>query len=229
MTEAKPDNAAVQVLHRDLSTQAQLGMLLAVSNTMMQFLTVAAKAENDEDLERDPEMSEAEIAAESTMIKACERMDAIIGDEKRWGLDYQTRLEALFERNTQIARDVAEKQTKLIEETLARETAQKEAALEVRSPHNLFRPNLFSMEDGTWVAYLGDPKDLAGGIMGSGLSPAAALKSFDAAFAGQLSEEQSRLISKTKNENESLDKNGTEPLGETQQRREAPPTDSPGD
>lgn len=200
--QKEPENNAVQVLHRDLSTQSQLGMLLSVSSHMMSFLSAEQKAETEG---FQPGREEAHIAAENTLMTACDRIDQIIKDDKRWGLEFQTRLEALFEKNTKIAQEVAEKQKKLIEEATAREGLQKEAAIREGKPHVRFRPALFSMPDHTWVAYLGDPADLSSGIMGSGPSPAAALESFDLAFAGQLTQEQEQTIPLIQHEHKSLD------------------------
>lgn len=218
MTDAdQKDPHAVQVLHRDLSTSSQLNMLLSVSSTMMQFLAKRMELE-DEDGENPPQ-EESHIAVENTLTKTLERIDSIIEDDKRWGLEFQTRLEALFVKNTRIARETATKQQKLIEETIERERAQKEAALEIKSPHSQYRPVLFSMTDGTWVAFLGDPQDMQTGIMGSGDSPAAALKSFDLAFSGGLTKAQTETIDKIRNENITLDKGGVEPAREADGER----------
>jgi hypothetical protein len=216
-----PEPNPLQVLHRDLSTQSQLGMLMSVSATMMTFIRASEKAEDDYDLE--PQHSEATIAAETTLILACERIDSIIAEDKRWGLEFQTHLEALFEKNTELARDVAAKQAKLIEESLERERAQKEAAILSQKPHIVFRPTLVSMPDHTWVAYLGDPADMSSGILGNGLSPEAALESFDLVFSGRRTQEQPQSL---KNEYEALDQARTEHTGEPDQRGEDLPRDS---
>jgi hypothetical protein len=226
MIEHKAENTnAVQVLHRDLSTQSQLGMLLAVTQAMAQPLSIAAKM-RDEDEDAEPSMTEWEIAAENTFCNACEKIDKIIADERRWGIKYQERLEALFERNTKMAQQVAEEQAKLYAITAEREAAQKEAVKEASSPHNTFRPVLFQTSEGVWIACLGGPNIEQASILGSGASPAAALKAFDAAFNGGLTEEQARLIDNIKNENKSLDKSRTEPVGEDDQRRSDESADS---
>lgn len=218
MTEQKsPENSAVQVLHRDLSTQSQLGMLLAVNSVMMQFLTVEKKDEDEDDLSTAPKRGEAHIAAENTLISACDRIDSILKDDKRWGLDFQMRLEKLFEKNTEVAREVAEKQKKLIDECLAKELAEKEAAIQSQKPHVVFRPTLFSLPDQTWVAFLGDPANLPAGIMGTGPNPLAALESFDLAFSGQVAQEREQIMQSIQNEHEALDQIRIEPLGELDQ------------
>jgi len=218
LPDDKPE--AVQILHRDLSTSNQIGMLLSVSNSMAQFLTALTARDPDSNIPRDnkdltPDWEEGYVAAENTLIAACERIDSILADDKRWGLEFQTRLEKLFEKNTEIARSVAEKQKALLDETTAKEKAVREAAEASLAPHLHFRPVLFAMGDGTWVAYLGDPSDLSSGILGNGNSPAGALKSFDAAFNGALNEDQMRLVEQIKNEHEKLDSGRTDTIEET--------------
>jgi hypothetical protein len=216
MSEHKePETGAVQVLHRDMSTQSQIGMLLAVSNTMIGFIRMIDKTEEDHGLE--PEQCEASIAAENTLVSACSRIDEILKDDNRWGLEFQTRLEKLFEKNTEIARGVAEKQTALIEESREKERVQREAILQAQKPHILFRPTLFPMPDHTWVAFLGDPADLRSGVMGTGPSPVAALDSFDLAFSGRLTQEQEQKIQLIQNEHQALDQDRDHSTGEIDQ------------
>jgi len=199
----------LQFLHRDLSTQSQLGMLLAITDNMMKFLA----SEGGEDKTELP--AEAKLAAETTLLNACNRIDAILGNDARWGLEFQTRLEAFFVENTKLAREIAEKQKILIDETAAKEKAQKEVALEAGTPHNLLRPTLYEMSEGTWVACLGDPSGVQSNIVGTGPTPSAALKNFDLAFVGGLTDGQKELL----NENISLDKARPELFGEGDQRR----------
>ena len=217
----------VQVLHRDLSTQNQLAMLLAVSDQMTKILLMES-ATDEEDETCDRLAGEPQVAAETTLIKACTRIDSIIEDDRRWGLDFQIRLEKLFEKNTKMAHGVAERQKKTLDEVLAKETAQKELAVEVKSPHNLFRPTLFTMPDGAWVAFLGDPQDMNSGILGSGTSPATAMKQFDLAFEGQLTKAQQNTIETITHEQQqhSMDQVGPEHPEEPNRRGPGLPPDS---
>lgn len=209
MTEQKEQNPnALQILHRDLSTQSQISMLLAVANSMAQPLSLAARTRNDSkdgEWDVDPAMSEWEIAAENTFIHACERLDSVIKDGRRWGIEYQKRLEALFERSTKMAQQLAEEQAKLYAVTAERETVQKEAVKAALAPHNIFRPTLYQVSDGSWIACLGNPEETQSVILGSGVSPAAALRAFDAVFNGELTEEQQRLVKEIQNESNPLD------------------------
>jgi hypothetical protein len=217
----------VQVLHRDLSTQSQLGILLTVSESMMKFLCIENEPVPSGDGGRQVQLNgESRIAAEATLIRACNRIDLILDDDKRWGLEFQTRLEALFEKNTEIARDIADRQKKLIDDTAAKERALMEAALEAKTPHNLFRPSLSPLGDGNWIAYVGDPDHIEAAVIGSGPSPAAALKAFDLAFNGELSAEQQRLVEQVKNETNTLDKTDAGHPDQAGAGREDQPRDS---
>ena len=207
------------VLHRDLSTQSQLGMLLAVAGNMMGYLSrEPEEAENVPGAR--PLPGESRLAAEATLIKTCGKIDSILDDPRRWGIDFQLSLEKMFSEQNQRSKGIAEKQ---------------QAALEAQmAPHNRVRPTLFAMGDGTWVAFLGNPEDLSSGVMGSGISPLAALKSFDENFNGginQFSEAQrNTLITAIQNEHNTeskpLDKSRTDGIGKTDQGGGELPGDS---
>lgn len=210
-----PDSQPMHVLHRDLSTQNQLAMLLSVSGTMMEFLTKEPKDADNIPGQR-PLPGEARLAAEATLIKACARIDGILEDARRWGIDYQLSLEKLYTKHFEQARKLSEKQAQFIMEDSARARAQKEAAEEVKSPHFQYRPSLLGLEDGSWVAFLGDPNKEGESIIGVGASPATALKAFDLVFRGKLTPAQEKLAAERnkqtdKNETNTVDQSGTEP------------------
>lgn len=205
----------VHVLHRDLSTQNQIGMLLSVSKVMMEFLSSQTKDAENIPGSR-PLPGESRLAAEATLIKACNQLDHIIEDPQRWGMEYQLSLEKFFRENGILAREVAEKQSRLLETELARAEAQRDAALEIKSPHFQYKPRLLELEEGGWVAFIGDPNNEASGIVGVGKCPADALRAFDLVFSGQLTEEQKKTVEQEVkqqtevNENDTLDSQRTE-------------------
>ena len=168
------------LLHRDLSTNTQLGMLLSVVNATGQILfTSNTEAETIPGNRLVP--GEARLAAENTFMKACECIDSILDDARRWGVEYQLTLE------TQYAERHAEQLT-FIKAQQAAEEQRKATAAEIITPHFRYKPLLVKIEeDGKWLAYLGDPQNLDTGILGYGDNPQEALVSFDAAFAGNLS------------------------------------------
>lgn len=172
------DASAEVILHRDLSTNTQVGILLSVCNTMTNvLLNPEREAENIPGKHLLP--GEAKIAAENTFTKACERLEKIITEEKRWGLDYQMTLEQQF-------LDRHQEQLSLIKAQQDLAAQQRKSAETITRPHFRYKPFLIPMDDGKWVAFLGNPEDLDAGILGAGDNPQAALESFDDAFAGKL-------------------------------------------
>lgn len=166
------------VLHRDLSTNTQIGMLLAVCNSMKDvLLNPEREAENVPGKHLLP--GEAKIAAENTFTQACERLDLILADKARWGIDYQMTLEQQFLDRHQENMALLKAQQQLAEQ-------QRASAKAITRPHFRYKPFLIPMDDGKWVAFLGNPEDLDAGILGAGDTPQAALESFDEAFAGNL-------------------------------------------
>ncbi len=198
------------VLHRDLSTANQVQALLAIGGAMMDFLSEKPKDAENIPGSR-PLPGESRHSAETTLIKVCSRLDQIVEDSRRWGIDFQLALEKLYLESSKRSEILAEKQTQLMEAELQRAEAQKTAALEVQSPHFRYKPTLFSLKDGGWAAFLGDPNDLDHGIVGVGANPADALRAFDLVFSGKLTAEQQKIVETAKlNENDSLDKTGIE-------------------
>jgi hypothetical protein len=208
---AKPAEP-IHVLHRDLSTQNQTNVLLSVCETMMGYLqTNSRETENIPGMR--PLPGESRLAVEATLIKACERLDLILDDSSRWGTDFQIALEATFVENARFARDVAAAQTKAFQSEAEKAEAQKRAALEVQSPHFLYRPALVKLDDGQWAAYLGELGSLEPGVVGVGADPAAASRAFDLAFLGALTAEQQKVIEqriKELNEIDTLDTGGNQ-------------------
>jgi len=124
------------------------------------------------DSEDAPKNPEARIALENTLIKACDRLDKILSDDRRWSIDYQMGLEDEFKKSHAA--------------NLAFLESQRDAAAEVASPHFQHRPKLAKSQDGQlWVAILGDEKDLPNAVVGMGRTPDEALREFDKNFQGR--------------------------------------------
>jgi hypothetical protein len=170
---------AEAILHRDLSTNTQLGMLLSVCNTMFAaLLHPEREAENIPGKHLFP--GEAKIAAENTFTKACARIDSILDEAKRWGIDYQLTLEQQY-------LDRHKEQLSLMKAQQDFAHQQRKTAEQIVRPNFRYKPVLLNTEDGKWVAFLGNIDDIESGIMGAGDNPQQALDSFDEAFAGKLS------------------------------------------
>lgn len=174
-----PRAPAEVLLHRDLSTSQQIGMLLPICQTMMGYL-LSPEREHENIPGAKTTSGEAWIAAENTFTRACERLDEILGESARWGIAFQLRLEQQYNERH-------EQQVGLMAAQRAAAEQQQISAAEVVSPQFRYKPALIPMEDGKWVAFLGHLDDLESGIIGIGDSPAAALKSFNDAFKGETS------------------------------------------
>lgn len=194
-------------LHRDLSTQNQVHILLSIGQ-MMGSLMIQNNDENTPSTLSD----EARLAAEATFIKVCDALDNIVGDKRRWGVDFQLALEKQFS-------DGNAAQLALMEAERARAVAQRMAAQEISSPHFRYKPDLYTLDDGTWAAYIGDPNDLESGILGTGGNPAEALQAFDRVFQGELTEQMKKLLAQRE---EQIEKNAL------QNEHQSPSLDIPG-
>jgi hypothetical protein len=223
--------APVMILHRDLSTQNQIGSLLAIAEKMSDLLlNPAREAENIPGLR--PAPGEARVAAEATFIKVCSQLESIIDDKQRWGIEYQLALEKMLTEGHELTQKMLRAQTAALEAEKQRAVAHRAAAEEIESPHARYRPTLYPV-DGGWLALVGDPNDLENGIGGIGESPEGALKSFDATFRGKPSHQWQKLLENTKtkqddNTKENVDGRGIQQGGGLALPGEKLERDSPG-
>ena len=125
---------------------------------------------------------EAAIAASTTFIKACARIDALLEDGTRWGLDVHKKLQESLEKNYAQQYEFLKAQT--------------EASQALARPFFLMKPEFVQCPDGVFLAYVGDVSIPGSGIMGAGVTPQAAAEDFDLAFARHAAE-QLRLQSVT--------------------------------
>jgi hypothetical protein len=125
---------------------------------------------------------EAHLAATNTFIKACEKIDSILDDPKRWGIDFQLALEKQYN-------EVHVNQQENLKTQIAESEQRRITAAAIVLPHFRYRPALVRLEEGGWAAFLGDVNDLDSGILGLGDNPEAALASFDRAFVGEMTDE----------------------------------------
>jgi hypothetical protein len=153
------------LLHRDLSTQNQITMLLQVSGILMNSLL----SENAEALD-----ANVKTSLESTFIRACNRLDNILDDGKRWNSEFQDRLE----------KHMVEYQATSVTQMrsiIAEAESRKAVSDNMLRPSFLYKPYVVSI-DNVWCAYLGPDVSLS--PVGVGPTPEAALVSFDEAFRG---------------------------------------------
>lgn len=132
-------------------------------------------------LPRDPQSSipqeaqrldgEAGIAATTTFIKACAKLDALLDDPERWTLKPHKELYAAINANYLQQFEFLKAQTM--------------AANNLSRPFFLMKPELVQLDDKTFVAYWGDIETPGAGLVGRGNTPAAAFSDFDAAYFRQ--------------------------------------------
>lgn len=114
---------------------------------------------------------EARAALEVTFMAICDRIDKLLSEDRRWTLDQNEMMEALF--------------LKVYEKNLEAMTAQAEAAKAMRSPAYLYRPALLPTTDGKWAAVLGDITKPETCLIGVGDTPEMAYQAFDILFTQQ--------------------------------------------
>lgn len=169
----------VPFLHRDISTQSQVTVLLQVTGMMITALTSL----NDEDATK---QTEAHVAAENTFIKALERLDEMLDDKTRWTPEFQKSLERLYEEQHE-NRTKAFKAQRQVAEIQARvANVQEKVSEEMLTPHFRYKPAIYQLEDGKWICLLGDPANSASGVIGTGKTPKEAVEAFDAFFNGEI-------------------------------------------
>lgn len=112
---------------------------------------------------------EARIAVEVSIMKACSRLDEILGENDRWSLDQNRTMETVF--------------LKLHEKHLEFVEAQLVSTRAIASPAYLYRPTLYPVDGVGWAAILGDPVNLRACVVGTGATPAEAYAAFDKAFS----------------------------------------------
>lgn len=151
---------------RDQVTSVQVQTLLHAAQTL-NSLVVSRGATEEYSGAKDGGVA---AAIDSTIIRICSQLDTIVDDTSRWSLTDQGRLERQLELVYAANLDVLK--------------TQKEAVQQSMSPHLTAGAKLLKIENGQWVALLGNPHNLDECIVGIGENPAEALKNFDEVFRG---------------------------------------------
>ena len=169
MAQQRQPTSQLVFPNREMVTTGQLQNVLHVCG--MAITGLMQTAPDDSDSNR-PKNSEARIAMENTLIKACDRLEKILEDDRRWSIENQMELEGEFRKSHA--------------ENLKFLEAQRKASEELSTPHFQWKPVLMKSEDGhIWIALLGDPAKPLEGIMGMGRTPEEAMAEFDKEFRGK--------------------------------------------
>lgn len=154
------------VPNRESVNSEQISTLLHVINAFQAYL-LAPHREFDPN-NAHPELDGGALAAATvTFGNACKKLDEILNDNGRWGLDK--------------ANDLYGSLVKTQEAHQALLGAQKKVAEAALLPHSQLKPTIFQ-HGGIFLAIYGDPSIPAGHIVGRGFTPEAALNDFDLAF-----------------------------------------------
>lgn len=156
--------------NRDNVTKSQTDTLLQIASLMANVLVNPQRDfEGTEGTKLD---GGAHMAAATTFINACAKLDEIITDKARFNFESQNMIEAQYFQ-------ALKQQTIFVRE-------QTETVRELNTPHSRYRPDLRKLSDGNWAAMLGDPRDLNNAIVGVGVTPQQAIEAFDGVFVGSL-------------------------------------------
>lgn len=171
----------INVVSREDVTHQQVHTVLSIIQTMAGVLSRAPSLDDDE---KNPGLDGGtSSAAQSTLIRACDRLDSILDDKSRWELGKENELHEAMVR-------LHDAQANLVR-------GQKEIAENYRRPSVMFRPSI-AMVEGTgtvphFIVYYGDIDRAGCSIIGRGPTPEAALLDFDEAFR-RTPEQQLQMI-----------------------------------
>lgn len=213
--EPKPTGSSqVTLPQRDTVTHLQVQTLLGALNNVMHALHHAPVRRDDD--ESKPLYSEASIAAQTTFIKICARLDSIVDDSSRWNFETQETLEANLDA--------------LYKQNIAYLKEKTEHIKNLNLPHRRTGAKMGRLDDGSFVCFLGDSPDEAP-LVGVGNTPAEAQRCFDMLFNGEVPTSLTDWLSQPKqrqNAKDSMDSSGNSKTDETPNRGDADGPDSGG-
>jgi hypothetical protein len=176
-------------------------------NNLLQTIAVLTQSVREvPELSGGPLDGGVKTAVELSIINACTRLDAIMGDNSRWNVADYVALSATMQ-------SMYDENTKLIQE-------QRAAYAEASSAHNKYKPQLVRLTNGKWLAISGNMNDIDNALVGLGDCPADAIAAFDDMFRGQVNDKVAAIIETDKNEKskqQTVDGIGTE--GPTQPKK----------
>lgn len=161
---------SLSIQSREELTSNQVAILLHIVNTMRGIVLMDPR-EGDAPTRMD---GETHIAANSAMVSACQRLEEITKDPKRWDLTQHSEVHKAI-------LDVHKKQVEMLDENISLVRLH-------RRPSFRLQPTIVPYGREYFLAYWGDlHRGLA--IIGRGATPEAALEDFDKAFARTLPEQ----------------------------------------
>jgi len=152
--------------NRESVNSEQISTLLHVINAFQAYL-LSPHREFDPN-NAHPELDGGALAtATVTFGNACKKLDEILNDKPRWGLEKANDLYGSLIKTQEAQQALLDAQKKVVEAALL--------------PHSQLKPTIFQYQ-GLFLAIYGDPSISSGHIVGRGYTPEAALNDFDLAF-----------------------------------------------
>jgi len=142
-------------------------------NTVLEIISSLTHCRNgdgyeDEESKGGVKDGGAKCALDTTLIQACNRLDAMLGESSNWDNKAQDEMMRAITRTHELQHTFL--------------SAQADAARSIQKPSFQLKPTLVST-GAEFLAIYGDPGVKGGAIIGSGATPEAALADFDAAFS----------------------------------------------
>ena len=160
-------NKTIPIQSREQVTQTQVGTVLSTIATMIPLMGM-----RHDEMDGGAMDGGTKEAVQATLITACRRLDMLLEDDSRWGIQGHDRLEnhlaGLYHEHAKTLR------------------LQQQQIYELAKPHIRHNPQLGRLNDGSWIAFLGDINDINNAIVGVGGCPAQALEAFDEMFNGRV-------------------------------------------
>lgn len=154
---------------RDFIVSQQVQTLLNAANTFMAFIANSRFQEVHEP-DKGPLDGGIKASTEVTLMNICDRLDTILRDNSRWGMEQLNRLEV------QLSELYTSHQLALNE--------QRKAMVMTSAPQSRLSPQLLKMPDGGWVAFIGNPQT-NNSVIGVGACVQDALDNFDKLIEGK--------------------------------------------
>jgi len=201
----------IPIPSQEMVTGAQLANLLNVAGFMVRAMEGQAESMFEQGSVSAIDGG-AKMAAETTFVKVCQRIEEIIEDKWRW---------KTVERDALIVAslDMVRQNTEFLK-------IQAESAASVLRPSWRLNPALAKLAGGLgWAVVLGDIADPDNAIIGVGETPEDAYRAFDDLFAGKTNEKMKNwAMAREKEIEDNAKKEVMEPRG----KPPTPSTTSPG-
>lgn len=170
MSNQQPKKPQIPFPQRDIATGNQISNLIQIGAFAMNSMLVGQNQNTEPHQDRKALDGGCKSSAESVFIKVCSKLEDLLDDSDRWNFNIQNSLEGKLEQ--------------MYDQNLLFLAEQTKSAREVNTPHFCYKPILMRLDNGQWIAYIGDLDHAEESIVGIGITPKDALEAFDCLFTG---------------------------------------------